>query len=400
MMNSLSTVRNGTDPIRHEPRASADQRAGVKTCTPHGCSIELVKNPKKADKPATPPCLVNMLMDPGHPQYFQITGEMLECPSGAPGSFLDVFKTHVRDTVGTEAFLRALGNVTEAQLSDMMKKALVLQGHDAGVAADKAHAMACAVTSAGIVLLENRVAGMVKAKLELVASIADVIEKDETLQGEMLAQLCQLNDEKAQVELLACFGMDSDEALEIAGMLSPFIPQEIKSPTADSKSPVAEAKKMLGKGLSSVSKQAHRLLSDLETWQMSKNLDMLADFGPEVEKVFADLGLPSPSNGKDTAMGKAVDVHVDSVKKGRAIETSVKLLMSAATSLMSPGWIASTAMALAGAAPGIVADGQRSDDLELLGALGSASAESQAQAEKDLATDMIMLCVNLVSGVI
>lgn len=337
---------------------------------PGGDSIECAGTGKGThDPPSFPPCLVNLLLDPLHPHHFALTPERLEIVSGAAGSCLDTFKTHVRDTVGTDAYLRALGSMDEASLRTLFEQALGMQGHGQ----HKAGPLARMAAGAGLVLLQDRIASSVLEKIETRQAVCSMLTGDERLCKLLLVSVSTIADRDAQVKLLMGFGLGPWEAARVAKLVSPWIPQEIESPTDQSKADVHKADKLLKKGLA----RAHKMLSSLEpeirTWQLSHEIDLLADFGPETKTALMDLGLQN----KASVLAQAIGEHTAQVDKDRDMEAGVKFAISLVAGLAGKAGILADL-------PGVLAGKKRLDDLTLLMGMGIASAEAVDDARKDL----------------
>ncbi|MBW2262939.1 MAG: hypothetical protein JRG91_13260, partial [Deltaproteobacteria bacterium] len=163
-------------------------------CTPAQCA---------AQGPTYPPCLVNLLLDVSHPHHFALTQQRLEKISGAPGSCLDAFKTHVAATIGTDAFLRAMGSVDPTSLGALFAKALASQGMTTG----KASSLAGMAAQAGLVLLKDRIAENVLAKLETHDVVSSMLLEDESLRSLLLVRVSEIKQEHVKVKLLKGFGL-------------------------------------------------------------------------------------------------------------------------------------------------------------------------------------------------
>jgi len=328
--------------------------------------------------PSLPPCLVNLFLDPAHPCHFALTAERIETVSGAPGSCLDLLKTHVRDTVGTDAFLRAIGTVSASGLEKLLAKALAEQGHSPQVVAGKTGPLAEAAAVAGLVLLEERIASSVLARIQAHEEACEIMLGDPAMRLALLAKMSALPADADRARILAGFGLDPGQAGTISHLLGPWIPQEIEHPTGQSAADVAKADALLAKGLG----KAHDVLEDLEPevrfWQVSNEIDLLSDFGPVVDAALADLGLPPSGKGQMSALTGAIEAHVEDVDRERAISTAIQVGISLVT---GP---AGKAASLTGGLPSLLAGEKKLEDALVLRGLGIASDEAVDEARDDL----------------
>lgn len=389
---SINTAHPRERLIHMQTEARRTGLADHHKCTPQGCVMEPVQHePAGKHKTPYPPCLVNLFLDPDHPSYFPLTGEHVACPYGKPGSCMDQFKSHVEQTVGTEAFLRALGNVDEEQLTSLMSQALEARGLDTGADFD----MCCMAALAGRILISDKVSSLVQDRLCTLDAVATLMVDDEDLQKMTLAQACSINDEGGRCQFFQAMGIAEKPARKLAKLLAPWIPQEVSSPTAQSEEDVHEAISLLKKQLTGVKKTISTLMPDVKYWQLSKGTDILADCGGVVKQVFEDLGVPGPARNVDNLLSKVVDVHVSNVAAQRVIEMEVKFVIGAATGLAALGGLATVATTLAAAAPSMAADGLKFQQTQLLSSLGISTQQDLEKAQLGLVKDFLELCVSM-----
>jgi hypothetical protein len=357
-----------------------------------GCTIEHVSKVDHAPgaQAPVPPCLHNLLFDPSHPHFFEITADHLAHPHGTPGSCMDQLKTHVRDTLGAEPFMRALGSVEFEDLAPLMHDALVAQGWSVDVAASKAGQMSGMMGHTALNLLQDAVAGVVEGKLTVMGAFLDDMKGDELLEKVVLARASTIHDEDLQKRFLGLFGVTESKASKIHDLLAEWIPQEITAPTAESAGDVNEALALLDKGVDRARSMVDHLLDETRYWQLGKAFDPLADFEPEVQDIFAALGLPSHEVDAGNVMGRLVDVHVDSVKVKRRVEGAVKLFMSA----LGPGDL----LGAVGSVPGLAATKMHAQEMAYLASLGSASGEDVQAANEDHRYEIVGMLSTLILG--
>lgn len=356
-----------------------------------GYTIECASKPgSKAGKPSWPPCLVNLFLDGSHAHHFALTGDRLSLLSGAPGSCLDALISHVGRTVGTDAFLRALGTTDPHSLRALFAKALAAQGHSTSTLEALPDPLARMTGKAGLVLLQDRISKSVLAKLETHDAVASLLEKDGRLRRLLLARVSEVNDEAAQVGLLAGFGLRPIEAKKVAKLLGAWIPHEIKEPTAQSAPDVARAEKILLKGIARVGKMIEDLVPEIRHWQLSTRIDLVADLGPEVDAAFKQIGLPLPGKGTGNVLEKAIEAHVAALETDRNVDEGIRIAVGLVTGLLG------THLAdKAGEVPGILADKRRLEDLLLLEGMGAASAQAVDEARDDLIASLLSLAVDV-----
>jgi hypothetical protein len=369
----------GAAGIQHElPDPAAKQKhAGSK----QDAIVEATAG-KGSKAPPFPPCLVNLLIDASHPHHFALTDERLELVSGGPGSCLDAFKTHVRDTVGTDAYLRAMGRVDLATVKSLFAKSLSIQGHEG----KKAGALAQMAAQAGLILLEDRIASDALVRIQAQKAACSVLAQDRALRGLMLVKVSAEGDRSDQVRLLERFGLSAGEAAKVAKLVSSWIPQEIVHPTPQSEAGVAAADKLLAKGVERALSSLASLEGEIRHWQISKEIDLVADLGPAVEAALDDLGLPA--GGKGSLLADAIEGHVAGVEKDRLVEDVLELGI---------GLVCGCAgrVGAASGLPQILADKKRLDDLTLLAAMGLASTEAVDEARVGLLASVLETLVDL-----
>ncbi len=357
---------------RHEPGKTPGFTI---QCSPTQCTLQA---------PSWPPCLVNLLLDASHPHHFALTPERLETISGSAGSCLDAFRTHVAATIGADPFLRALGAVNPKSLASLFGKALASQ--DAPV--DQAEALAGMAARAGLLLLADRIAANVLAKLETQDLVSSLLLDDRDLRSLLLVRVSEMKEGPSKVKLLQGFGLGSKAAAKVAKLLGPWIPQEIRHPTAQSAKDVGKADGILVAGLEGVHGTIAGIEPEIRHWQVSKQIDPIADFEPEVAAACAELGLGAASKG--SALGAAIEEHLAQVRDERCVELGIGLLMDLVTGL-APG----KAPGLVTALPGLLADKKNLDDLTLLQGVGAASTEAVEMARARLLTSIISLTVDV-----
>jgi hypothetical protein len=249
-------------------------------------------------------------------------------------------------------------------------------------------------SEAAVILLEDHIASSAGSKLETVSWLTDKLLGDPSLRKELLAQATMIHSDTARENFLQCFGVESMPAKVIDELLDEWIPQEITHPTAESSADVSAADKILTFCLKSVDKSIGELAQSIETWQVDKEIDMLADLGSELETVFKDLGLAplGPKNG--SALGKAVEAHIEHVEHDRTVDGLVETGITVISLFAFGGPL----VALAGALPSLLASQQRLDDLQLLQGLGSADTEAVAEAEVNFAKSCLALAASLAVG--
>jgi hypothetical protein len=338
-----------------------------------------------AQPPAWPPCLVNLLLDPGHPHHFALTPQRLETISGAPGSCLDAFIAHVAATVGTDPYLRAVGSVTPESLSGLFEKALASQC----MPTSKAASLAAMAGRAGLVLLTDRVCDSVLARLETHDLVSTMLLDDPDLRALLLARVSEIEDKPARANILKGFGLGSTAAARVVKLLGPWIPQEIRHPTSQSAGDVAKADGILVKGLEGVHETISGIEPEIRHWQVSRQIDPIADFEPEVLAAYAELGLGASSKG--SALVRAVEAHLSTVGKERCVELGVSLAIDVVTSF-APSKAAGVLTAL----PGILAEKKNLDDLTLLQGIGAASPEAVETARARLLSSIVSVAVDVI----
>ncbi len=358
-----------------QPQKPGVQAKGGKAAA--GSAWEIQVAPSKPQPQQVPPCLVNMLIDPGNPAFFAMGGDDLAYLEGGPGSCLDFFKTHVRDTVGVDVFLRAMGAMTQDALVSFCGKALAIQGHDPAVAKSAAPALGNMMASAAIILLENEVASRVIGKLEIVGAAASALAGSEELRLELLDRICDAGAGGPGKKVLEALGLGEHDADEVISLAS------------QGKEGMEEAQTILLDGLADLEEEIADLESEIATWPMSKEIDLLADLGPEVSAALHDMGMPKQQKG--SALDAAIKSHVADAGKSHMVNTGVKLLLHAAAGMVAGGLIAHAAAAL----PGLAADAGKLEDMELLHAVGSASDQAVAEARNDLALAFVAALVPL-----
>jgi hypothetical protein len=329
----------------------------------------------KAKQPAFPPCLVNLLLDPYHPSRFELTAGRLEVIRGAPGSCLDEFKTHVAATCGTDAFLRAMASIDGGTATALFAKALAASGRapDAALAGD----LARMAGEACVILLEDRIASAVCAKLEANASVCSILAGDPAMRRLLLAHVSGLAGDDAKQLALQGFGLSPGKADSVAALVSAWIPDEITSPTAQSEADVARADAILVKGLEKTARLTADLVPEIRLWQIGKEIDPLADLGPELDAAFSELGIP-PAGG--SVLHRAIAEHLGTLSDDRETVEVVKVAVDLICDLGSKGVLPG----LVGAVPGILMEKKHLDDLVLLEGLGSVDHEAVKDARIDL----------------
>ena len=363
----------------HEPPAPlpAEEKTPAYTieCSAKGCP---------AQPPSWPPCLVNLILDTSHPHHFALTQERLSTISGAPGSCLDAFKSHVAATVGTDAFLRAMGSVTEASLAALFGKALAAQGRSTSCVPP----LAGMAAEAGLVLLADRIAQGVCARLETLDLVAGMLLADEGLRGLLLVRASEASPKRA-ASLLESFGLGSSSAKKVVKLLGPWIPQEITDPTSQSAKDVARAHGILVDGLEKARATIAGIEPDIRCWQVSDQIDPIADFGPEVQATLEELGIGT--SWKGSALGQAVRAHVEQVSEERDLAYGVCVVAD-----LVRGLARGRLTALVTAVPGLLADKKKLDDLVLLRGIGAASDEAVQSAREQLLTSIVALTVDVI----
>jgi hypothetical protein len=353
--------------------------------TTPGYTIECSVAHSGTKAPSYSPCLVNLLLDPSHPHHFALTPERLEKISGAPGSCLDAFGTHVAATIGTDPFLRAMGSVDPESLCTLFEKALASQC----MPTSKAASLAEMAARAGLALLTDRIAKNVLAKLETHDLVSGMLLEDRSLRSLLLVRVSEIEQDQVKVKLLKGFGLGSIAAAKVAKLLGPWIPQEIRQPTTQSAGDVAKADAILVNGLEGVHQTISGIEPEIRHWQVSKQIDIIADFEPEVLAAYGELGLGASSKG--SALDLAVEAHLARVRKERSVELGLGLVVDLVTGMAQgkvPGLIT--------AIPGILAEKKKLDDLTLLQGVGAASTEAVEMARARLLTSIVAVTVDVI----
>jgi hypothetical protein len=199
----------------------------------------------------------------------------------------------------------------------------------------------------------------------------------------------EIEDKSTRVNILKGFGLGSVAAARVVKLLGPWIPEEIRHPTSQSEEDVAKADRILVKGLEGVHETVSGIQPEIRHWQVSRQIDPIADFEPEVLAAYAELGLGASSKG--SALDRAVEAHLSAVGKERCVELGVGLAIDLVTSFAP-----SKAAGLLTALPGILAEKKNLDDLTLLQGVGSASAEAVEKARAQLLSSIISVAVDVV----
>jgi hypothetical protein len=329
---------------------------------------------KHAGKLAVPPCLVNLLLDPDHPHHLEITADMRAHPAGCPGSFLDLLRTHVCETCGADAFLRALGSVPPWAMVHLMEQALVVQNVDTKAAAELADAAAGAALS----LLQDRIADQVCASIQATKTVCTLLTDSPEIRAQLLVKVSAIPDAEVRIEVLRGLGLAAGEAARVVKLAAPWIPQEIAEPTAQSEADIEKADAILEKAAVRTVKALDALRPEIELWQISKQIDLIADLGPELAKARFELAIH-----KGSALDLAIGEHLVEVQTERSLSRALEIGIGL---VCGPAGIAAN---LAASLPSILADKHRLDDVLLLEAMGHAASDAVSEAALSLAATIV-----------